>query len=158
MRAVDSWLRLTALLAVSAMLQAGGPSAGAGQVRDPAVPGTLVVLIADQSLYLCPLCGERFISAYRRLAARFGHGALVIVVSPDVRETGPTAASGEAAARRIKTYLRTNGCRAPVLLDRSGCLHPPEGKTEIPGFVLDSSSGLVERLDRADSAPRGDRP
>lgn len=154
MRAVNVRHVLTALLAISAPFPALGPRVEAGPFRESAAQQTIAVMIADQSLYLCPLCGEQFLSAYRRLAARLGPDAVWVVVPSDGTEAAPSSGAGEAAARRIRLYLRSRGCPAPVLLDRSGYFHSKEGKPGIPGFVLDSLSELAENLAGALPSPR----
>jgi len=150
MRASDRAALLLAALTLSAACAPAGAPRPEG--RGETVPRTVVLLFADAGLYLCPPCGDRFLNDCRRLEGRYGRGNVWIVVSSEMASPDSDPRTGGAAAmKRIRTFLRSSGCRAPVLLDGHGLLGGAS-RFQKEGLILDPSAGAVARVSPALSA------
>jgi hypothetical protein len=103
----------------------------------------LAILLTDESIYLCPLCGDRFLAAFRQLSSRIGKGRIWVAVSGV--KTGQEADAAElisAVKKRIQAFLRSNGVVCPVMDDSGGALRGPGGN--LPACVVfDVTSGSV---------------
>ena len=137
-------LSLAAALVPAALLVLSFPTVASPAAQHPR--GALVLLVADQSLYLCPLCGERFMAACRALAARYGPDSVWVIVSP--AGEGSVSPSGDfkaAVGKRIRAFLRANGCTAAVILDANGSFRIP-GRILPAGWLFDQASGIAQDL------------
>jgi len=103
----------------------------------------LAILLTDESVYLCPLCGDRFLSIFRQLSSQIGKDRIWVAVSGVEPEHEADAAGLSSAVRkRIQAFLRSNGIGCPVLADPAGALRGPGGA--LPACVVfDMSSGTV---------------
>ena len=110
------------------------PSAGAS---------ALVIFLTDESIYLCPLCGDRFLAVFQQLASRVGRGRVWVAVAGEKFENKAEAAEFRSAVKkRIKAFLRSNGIICPVMDDSSGALRGPGGA--LPACItFDTASGSV---------------
>lgn len=157
MRVIDRALAVAVFPAAVFFFLAAGSFPGLSPESPSLERQAQVVIFADQSLYLCPLCGERFMADYRLLASRHGEERIWIVVSPEPDEES-AGISPEAAAKRIRVYLNWKGCPAPVLADRSGVFRAVGSRTAGSALVLDAAAGLVEILPAASTGRAGKRP
>ncbi len=141
MRIADLWL-LSFLIPTAVGLfpaaDASDPTVGPG--RSPGLVSPLVLLFADERLYLCPLCGTQFLAARSRMAARYGEDRIWIVITSDGEES--SAKTQEAVARRIRIFLRAHGCLSPLLLDSGSVFRKAVGPGL--GFILDAATGALE--------------
>jgi len=157
MRVVDRAMAIAVIPALAFFVSTSGSFSGFPPKSPSLGRQTLVVIFADQSLYLCPLCGERFMADYRLLASRHGQERIWVVFSPESDEES-AGISPEAAAKRIRVYLRLKGCPSPVLVDRSGVFRAVGSRATSSGLVLDAAAGSVENLPAARMGITGKRP
>jgi hypothetical protein len=132
---VWAWILLAGLLGHALLaVPTGPPSAGASP---------LVIFLTDESLYLCPLCGDRFLAVFKQIASRVGPGRVWVAVAGEKFETKAGATEFRAAVKkRIEAFLRSNGIICPVMDDSSGALRGPGGA--LPACItFDTASGSV---------------
>jgi hypothetical protein len=104
----------------------------------------LAILLTDESVYLCPLCGDRFLSIFRQLSSQIGKDRIwVAVLGLKPEHEADTAGLISAVRKRIQAFLRSNGIVCPVLADPAGALRGPGG--ELPAcLIFDTSAGSVQ--------------
>jgi len=135
LKPIVAWVVLAVLLGRAPLAMAGGsPAPG---------PSLLVIFLTDESLYLCPLCGDRFLAAYRRVAAQVGPVRIWVAVAGE--KSGKQAGSSDfraAVKKHIEAFLRSNGIICPVLDDPGGVLRGPDGI--LPAcLTFDAAGGAV---------------
>jgi hypothetical protein len=135
---VGSWILLAGLLGQALLAVPTGPPS--------AVASPLVIFLTDESLYLCPLCGDRFLAVFKQIASQVGPGRVWVAVAGE--KSGDKAKSPEfrlAVKKRIRAFLRSNGIICPVLDDSSGALRAPGGS--LPACIaFDTASGSVRSV------------
>ncbi len=122
-----------------------GQALWAGPIWPPAAgASSLVVFLTDESLYLCPLCGDRFLVAYKMIASQARHDRLWVAVAAEKSENQARAAALRAAGiKRIQDFLRSNGITCPVMDDADGALRGPGGV--LPAFIVfDAATGSIK--------------
>jgi hypothetical protein len=111
----------------------------------PSLPGPspLAVFLTDESLYLCPLCGDRFLAVYEMIATQVGPGRVWVVIAGEKYGKRTEAqAFRSAVKKRIQAFLRSNGIICPVMDDSNGALRGPGGV--LPACItFDTASGSV---------------
>ncbi|MBN2198640.1 MAG: hypothetical protein JW747_02210 [Candidatus Aminicenantes bacterium] len=157
MSAVSRVIAIAVLSALAFLFSAARPSASLSLDAPACGRQAIVVLAADPSLYFCPLCGERFLADFRRFAARYGRENVWVVVSSRPGDDAD-GAPPEAAAKRLRMFLKSKGCPAPVLVDTSGLFLAAGIGTANPGLVLDAVSGSVEKIPPRSSKQTEKRP
>jgi len=130
-----TWLLLAGLFAQ--------PVLAGTETKLSACASPLVVFLTDESLYLCPLCGDRFLAVFKQLASRVGPGRVWVAVAGEKSENKAEAADFRSAVKkRIEAFLRSNGIICPVMDDSSGALRGPGGV--LPACItFDTASGSV---------------
>jgi len=121
-----------------------GQALWAGPIWPPATgASSLVVFLTDESLYLCPLCGDRFLVVYKMIASQVRPDRLWVAVAAEKSGNQARAAALRAAViKRIQDFLRSNDITCPVMDDAHGALRGPGGV--LPAFIVfDVAAGAI---------------